>query len=108
MLAHVDVQGEIFKEKPELVDFEFQSLAGTDSANKTFDVTVEKMVNHAKSRKGQRYGLYYETGQGADFTNGAADGVDMVVLESRKYGFARGLKQGTCQGAATGRLYPLQ
>jgi len=93
VLSHIDVQGEIFKEKPELVNFEFQSLAGTDSANKTFDVTVEKMVNHAKSRKGQRYGLYYETGQGADFTNGAADGVDMVVLESRKYGFARGLEQ---------------
>jgi len=92
VLSHVDVQGTIFKEKPELVDFMFQSLAGTDAANKTFDVTVEKMVDHAKSRAGQRYGLYYETGQGADFTNGAAEGVDMVVLESRKYGFARGLK----------------
>jgi ethanolamine ammonia-lyase large subunit len=91
VLSHVDVQGELFKEQPEMVNFMFQSLAGTDTANKTFDVTVEKMVNHAKSRKGQQYGLYYETGQGSDFTNGAADGVDMVVLESRKYGFARGL-----------------
>ena len=96
MLAHVDVQREIFKEKPELVDLMFQSLAGTDVANKTFDVTVEKMVDHAKSRAGQQYGLYYETGQGSDFTNGGAEGVDMVVLESRKYGFARGLEQDTC------------
>ena len=93
VLSHVDVQGELFKEKPELVDFYFQSLAGTDAANKVFDVTVEKMVNHAKARKDQRYGIYYETGQGSDFTNGAAEGVDMVVLESRKYGFARGLKK---------------
>ena len=93
VLAHIDVQREIFKEKPELVNHVFQSLAGTDSANKTFDITVEKMVDHAKSRAGQQYGLYYETGQGSDFTNGAAEGVDMVVLESRKYGFARGLKQ---------------
>jgi ethanolamine ammonia-lyase large subunit len=93
VLAHVDVQREIFKEKPELVDLMFQSLAGTDVANKTFDVTVDKMVDHAKSRAGQQYGLYYETGQGSDFTNGAAEGVDMVVLESRKYGFARGLEQ---------------
>jgi ethanolamine ammonia-lyase large subunit len=93
VLSHVDVQGELFKEKPEMVNFVFQSLAGTDTANKTFDVTVAKMVEHAKSRAGQQYGLYYETGQGSDFTNGAADGVDMVVLESRKYGFARGLKQ---------------
>ena len=54
VLAHVDVQREIFKEKPELVDFMFQSLAGTDVANKTFDVTVEKMVDHAKSRTGQQ------------------------------------------------------
>jgi ethanolamine ammonia-lyase large subunit len=92
-LAHIDVQGELFKEKPELVNFMFQSLAGTDVANKTFDVTVEKMVNWAKAREGQRFGLYYETGQGADFTNAGAEGVDMVVLESRKYGFARGLKQ---------------
>jgi ethanolamine ammonia-lyase large subunit len=93
VLAHVDVQREIFKDKPELIDFMFQSLAGTDVANKTFDVTVDKMIDHAKSRAGQRYGLYYETGQGSDFTNGAAEGVDMVVLESRKYGFARGLEQ---------------
>jgi len=93
VLAHIDIQREIFNENPELVNFMFQSLAGTDAANKTFDVTVEKMIDHARSRKGQRFGLYYETGQGADFTNGAAEGVDMVVLESRKYGFARGLKQ---------------
>lgn len=93
VLAHIDVQGELFLEKPQLVDFMFQSLAGTDSANKTFDITVDKMVKWAKARSGQRYGLYYETGQGSDFTNGAAEGVDMVVLESRKYGFARGLGQ---------------
>jgi ethanolamine ammonia-lyase large subunit len=93
VLAHIDVQREIFKEKPELIDCMFQSLAGTDTANKTFDITVEKMVDHAKSRAGQRYGLYFETGQGSDFTNGGAEGVDMVVLEARKYGMARGLKQ---------------
>ncbi|RQW89623.1 MAG: ethanolamine ammonia-lyase [Geobacter sp.] len=93
VLGHVDVQRELFEETPELVDFMFQSLAGTDVANKTFDVTVDKMISHAKSRQGHRFGLYYETGQGADFTNGGAEGVDMVVLESRKYGFARGLKQ---------------
>ncbi len=93
VLAHIDVQREIFKEKPELVNHVFQSLAGTDVANKTFDITVDKMIDHAKSRAGQQYGLYYETGQGSDFTNGGAEGVDMVVLESRKYGFARGLKQ---------------
>jgi len=102
VLSHIDVQGELFKEKPEMVDFMFQSLAGTDSANKTFDVTVEKMIAHAKTRAGQKYGMYYETGQGSDFTNGAADGVDMVVLESRKYGFARALKQVLAEVQPTG------
>ncbi len=50
------------------------------------------MVNYAKERTG-KYGLYHETGQGADYTNGHAEGFDMVVHESRKYGFARALKQ---------------
>ena len=67
----------------------FQSLAGTDDCNKTFDITVEKILKYATSKKGERYGLYFETGQGSEFTNGAANGVDMMVLESRKYGFSR-------------------
>ena len=34
-------------------------------------------------------GLYFETGQGSEVTNGAAEGVDMVTLEARTYGVAR-------------------
>jgi ethanolamine ammonia-lyase large subunit len=94
VLAHVDVQRAIADKNPELVAIMFQSLAGTDAANKVFDISVDKMIDHAKSRKGQRYGMYFETGQGADFTNGTAEGVDMVVLESRKYGFSRAIKNG--------------
>ena len=94
VLAHVDVQREIANENPELIAIMFQSLAGTDSANKVFDISVDKMIDHTKSRKGQRYGMYFETGQGADFTNGTAEGVDMVVLESRKYGFSRAIQNG--------------
>ena len=94
VLAHVDVQRAIANEHPELIAIMFQSLAGTDVANKVFDISVDKMIDHAKSRKGQRYGMYFETGQGADFTNGTAEGVDMVVLESRKYGFSRAIKNG--------------
>jgi ethanolamine ammonia-lyase large subunit len=37
--------------------------------------------------------LYFETGQGADFTNGHSHGFDMVIHESRKYGLARALTQ---------------
>ena len=49
------------------------------------------MRKHALKRKG-KYGLYAETGQGADATNGHSEGFDMLVHESRKYGFLRGLK----------------
>ncbi len=89
VLSHIDVQAEVARKYPGSVETMFQSLAGTDDCNKTFDVTVEKILNYAKSKKGERYGLYFETGQGSEFTNGAANGVDMMVLESRKYGFSR-------------------
>ena len=89
VLAHIDVQAEVRDKYPGMVATMFQSLAGTDDCNKTFDVTVEKIMNYAKSKKGERYGLYFETGQGSEFTNGAANGVDMMALESRKYGFSR-------------------
>ncbi len=89
VLSHIDIQAEVSRQYPGSVATMFQSLAGTDDCNKTFDVTVEKILNYAKSKKGERYGLYFETGQGSEFTNGVANGVDMMVLESRKYGFSR-------------------
>ncbi len=92
VLAHIDIQAAVAAQHPGSVAPTFQSLGGTDDANRTFDLTIDKMLRHAKSQTG-KYGLYFETGQGADFSNGAAHGFDMVVHESRKYGFARALKQ---------------
>jgi ethanolamine ammonia-lyase large subunit len=92
VLAHIDIQSEVEKLNPGSTALWFQSLGGTEGANKTFDVTIPKMLDHAAQRTGQ-YGLYFETGQGADGTNGHGNGFDMVVHESRKYGFARVLKQ---------------
>jgi len=92
VLSHIDVQAEVAKKYPGSVETMFQSLAGTDDCNKTFDVTVEKIMNYAKSKKGEKYGLYFETGQGSEFTNSEANGVDMMVLESRKYGFCRAVQ----------------
>jgi ethanolamine ammonia-lyase large subunit len=88
VLAHIDVQAEVDAAAPGSTGEWFQSIAGSDAANATFDVTLAKMLRHADARRG-RWGLYFETGQGADFTNGHAQGTDMVVHESRKYGFAR-------------------
>ncbi|MEZ4598209.1 MAG: ethanolamine ammonia-lyase subunit EutB [Syntrophotaleaceae bacterium] len=92
VLSHIDIQAEVEKNNPGSTAIWFQSLAGVDSANKVFDISIDKMMNYAKMRTG-KYALYHETGQGADFTNGQAQGFDMVVHESRKYGFARALKQ---------------
>ena len=89
VLSHIDVQAEVAQRYPGTVATMFQSLAGTDDCNKIFDVTIPKIMKYAQSKQGERYGLYFETGQGSDFTNGAANGVDMMVLESRKYGFSR-------------------
>ncbi|NRQ17649.1 ethanolamine ammonia-lyase [Ensifer sesbaniae] len=89
VLAHIDVQGEVSERFPGTVSTMFQSLAGTDDCNKIFDITNEKILKYARGKAGERYGLYFETGQGSEFTNGVANGVDMMVLESRKYGFSR-------------------
>ena len=102
VLSHIDVQAEVENDAPGLTDLWFQSIAGNDEANTTFDVSVEKMRQYASERTGT-YGLYFETGQGADFTNGHGYGVDMVTYESRKYGFARALTadvQRVSKGAA--------
>ena len=102
VLSHIDVQAAVEKENPGSTAIWFQSLAGVDDANKTFDLTLDKMMKYARMRTG-KYGLYFETGQGADFTNGHAKGFDMVVHESRKYGFARALKQQVAAAQTTGQ-----
>jgi len=90
VLSHIDVQAQVERQSPGSTALWFQSIAGNDACNATFDVSVQKMIDHARSKKG-KFGLYFETGQGADFTNGHGFGVDMVLFESRKYGFARAL-----------------
>ena len=92
VLAHIDIQAEVEKTYSGQTGMWFQSIAGTVKANQTFDVTLEKLQNYAKLRTG-KFGLYAETGQGADETNGHGEGFDMLIHESRKYGLWRGLKQ---------------
>jgi ethanolamine ammonia-lyase large subunit len=93
VLSHIDIQSQVEQTQPGTTGIWFQSLAGTVEANKTFDVTIEKMEAHVDARQENLYGLYAETGQGADATNGHGEGFDMVVHESRKYGLMRALKQ---------------
>ncbi len=99
VLSHIDVQAEVEREWPGSTALWFQSIAGSDMSNATFDVSLEKMLKYADTRTG-RFGLYFETGQGADFTNGHSHGYDMVIHESRKYGFARALTQKVAEAQA--------
>ena len=74
------------------VDVGFQSLAGTSSALAGMvGLDVDGVLDLARGFDG----LYFETGQGSAVTNGAAEGVDMVTLESRAYGVARHIRRHT-------------
>jgi ethanolamine ammonia-lyase large subunit len=91
VLAHVDVQAQVEQRFPGSTALWFQSLGGVADANAVFGIDVAKMTAYAAGRTGP-FGMYFETGQGADATNGHGKGFDMVIHESRKYGFARALK----------------
>jgi ethanolamine ammonia-lyase large subunit len=72
------------------IDVGFQSLAGT---SKSLTGMLGLDVDGLLELSGGFDGLYFETGQGSEVTNGAAEGVDMVTLEARCYGLARYLRQ---------------
>jgi ethanolamine ammonia-lyase large subunit len=91
VLSHIDIQALVEKQQPGTTGIWFQSIAGSTAVNNVFDLTLDKLVSYAAIRTG-KYGFYFETGQGADFTNGHGMGTDMVIHESRKYGLARFLK----------------
>ena len=72
------------------VDVGFQSLAGTSrSLTGMVGLDVEGVTDLARGFDG----LYFETGQGSEVTNDAAEGIDMVTLEARTYGVARHVRQ---------------
>ena len=80
------------------VDLVFQSIAGTEAANRSFGITLETL------REGREAGLslqrgtvgnnvmYFETGQGSALSANAHHGVDQQTLEARAYGVARQFK----------------
>ncbi|MGH7560308.1 MAG: ethanolamine ammonia-lyase subunit EutB [Gemmatimonadales bacterium] len=74
------------------MDVGFQSLGGTSrSLSGMVGLDVDGILDLARGFDG----LYFETGQGSEVTNGAAEGVDMVTLESRTYGVARLIRRRT-------------
>lgn len=81
------------------VDVGFQSLAGTSRALRGMvGLEADGILELARGFGG----LYFETGQGAEVTNGAAEGVDMVTLEARSYGVARYVQRHSGRPGAAG------
>src|SRR5467141_3896317 len=83
------------------VDLLFQSVAGTEAANRSFGITLnmlregrEQVLDHHRQRNvNVRWAgddvMYFETGQGSALSAEAHHGVDQLTLEARAYGVAR-------------------
>lgn len=96
VLAHVKTQLACLAQGAP-VEIMFQSLAGTEATlTSEFDVTVE-LLDHAWQTMQQRGPLageaenfmYFETGQGSEYTYGKHQGIDMTTTEALCYGLAR-------------------
>jgi ethanolamine ammonia-lyase large subunit len=80
------------------IDVGFQSLAGTSRALAGMvGLDVDGVLDLACAFDG----LYFETGQGSEVSNGAADGIDMGTLEARTYGVARHIRRRIAGGSAS-------
>src|SRR5882757_6291705 len=94
VLAHVTTTlGLISEGFP--VDLVFQSIAGTQAANKSFGIDLAILKEARDAGLSLRRGtvgnnvMYFETGQGSALSAGAHHGVDQQTLEVRAYGVAR-------------------
>lgn len=97
-LAHIATQLAAM-ERGAPIDLLFQSVAGTERANKSFGISLstlaegrERVLQHHRKRdvswKGENV-MYFETGQGSALSAEAHHGVDQLTLEARAYGVAR-------------------
>jgi ethanolamine ammonia-lyase large subunit len=94
VLAHVTTTlGLIEQGAP--VDLVFQSIAGTEAANRSFGVDLALLRQAQLAGQSLRRGsvgsnvMYFETGQGSALSANANHGVDQQTCEARAYGVAR-------------------
>jgi ethanolamine ammonia-lyase large subunit len=97
-LAHITTQLAAM-DRGAPVDLLFQSIAGTEAANRSFGISLavlregqQKVLEHHAGRdvpwKGTNC-MYFETGQGSALSAQAHHGIDQLTLEARAYGVAR-------------------
>ncbi|KUJ75549.1 ethanolamine ammonia-lyase [Thiomicrospira sp. XS5] len=94
VLTHV-TNSMVMMERNEPVDLVFQSIAGTEGANKTFGIDLAVLADAHEAALSLKRGtvgdnvMYFETGQGSALSSGFFHGVDQQTLETRAYAVAR-------------------
>jgi ethanolamine ammonia-lyase large subunit len=91
VLAHVTTQMEAMR-RGAPVDLVFQSIAGTEAANRSFGCSLamlkEAHDQAVELRRGENV-MYFETGQGSALSANAHHGIDQQTCEARAYAVAR-------------------
>jgi ethanolamine ammonia-lyase large subunit len=93
VLSHITIQMQAMQRGAPL-DLCFQSIAGSEGANKNFGITVAlldeatAMTHELGTAKGPNV-MYFETGQGTALSADAHHDTDQVTMEARAYGLAR-------------------
>jgi ethanolamine ammonia-lyase large subunit len=97
VLAHVTTTlAAIERSAP--VDLVFQSIAGTEAANRAFGISLGVLGTAFDAATALKRGtigdnvMYFETGQGSELSSGGHEGVDQQTLEARCYAVARHFK----------------
>ncbi|NTW02767.1 MAG: ethanolamine ammonia-lyase subunit EutB, partial [Oscillochloris sp.] len=94
VLAHVTTQITAI-ERGAPVDLVFQSIAGTQAANRSFGIDLALLGEAQAAALSLNRGtlgdnvMYFETGQGSALSANAHHGVDQQTLEARAYAVAR-------------------
>jgi ethanolamine ammonia-lyase large subunit len=91
VLAHITTQMEALR-RGAPIDLVFQSIAGTQSANWAFGVTLSMLDEAWQAARELKRGanvMYFETGQGSALSSNAHHGLDQQTCEARAYAVAR-------------------
>jgi len=94
VLAHVTTQMEVIR-RGAPVDLVFQSIAGTEAANRSFGIDLAMLAEARSAALALHRGtlgdnlMYFETGQGSALSAAANHGVDQQTCEARAYAVAR-------------------
>ena len=94
ILTHVTNQIQVI-EKGAPVDLVFQSITGTEKANKSFGIDLAVLAEAQSAALSLNRGtvgnnvMYFETGQGSVLSANANFGVDQQTCEARAYAVAR-------------------